>query len=47
MVYSAAEKPLWASSTKAGASSFLTVQNDGNVVIYPGPHGRAIWASGS
>jgi murein DD-endopeptidase len=45
VVYSAAKRALWVSSTEAGSRSFLTVRNDGNVATYATSSGPAIWST--
>ena len=37
-------KPLWSSNTSGNAGASLTVQNDGNLVVYGKDH-RVLWAS--
>jgi hypothetical protein len=43
VVYTSANRPVWASNTYGHNGSVLKIQEDGNVVIYD--NGRAIWAS--
>jgi hypothetical protein len=47
VVYDSTNKPLWASNTDGKKSRYLQMQNDGNVVIYDGYPGNAMWATGS
>jgi hypothetical protein len=46
VIYSARERPLWASGTHGHPHSWLQVQNDGNLVIYK-PGARPLWAADS
>jgi hypothetical protein len=43
VVYTAANRPLWASGTRGGANR-LVMQSDGNLVVYNSAN-RALWAS--
>jgi hypothetical protein len=45
VIYGFSNNPIWASGTQGNPGSFLTVQNDRNVVIYK-PN-APIWSSGT
>ena len=45
MLYNTAERPLWGSGTDGKGGKYVTMQNDGNLVIYS--DSKALWGSGT
>ena len=45
VVYDFNNNPVWASNTCCHSDAYLAIQFDGNVVIYGGPNGLALWST--
>ena len=45
VVYDINAKPLFATNTNGHQGAFITVQDDGSVVVYTGDGQSALWAS--
>lgn len=45
VLYNNRKKPIWASNTGGNPGSFISLQNDGNLVIYQKNRAKALWST--